>query len=103
MRVSWTALANAAGPVSAKPPTTAPTIHGAAKTPSATSTATSSERSPKTAPATRSASSRRPSPSSRAYTGMKEAESTPSPNRFCSTFGMRSAAVNAPASAEVLR
>jgi hypothetical protein len=103
MRVSCTALANAAGPVSANPPTTTPTIHGAAKMPRATSTATSSDRSPNTAPATRSASSRRPSPRSRAYTGMKEAESTPSPKRFCRTLGMRSAAVKAPASAELPR
>ena len=44
MRVSCTALAKAAGPVSAKPPTTMPTIHGAAKMPRATSTATSTEK-----------------------------------------------------------
>src|SRR5690349_18267212 len=34
---------------------------------------------------------------------MNDAESTPSPNRFCNMFGMRSAALNTPAASELPR
>ena len=50
--------------------------------------------------ATREASSRRPSASRRAYTGMNDADSTPSPSRFWSRFGIRSAARNAAAAGD---
>ena len=43
------------------------------------------------------AASSSPSARSRAYTGMNDAESTPSPKRFCRKFGMRNAALNASA------
>ena len=49
--------------------------------------ATTSASSAPTAPATRSASRRSPRATSAAYTGMNDAESAPSPNRFCRKFG----------------
>ena len=45
----------------------------------------------------------RSSSSSRAYTGMNDADSTPSPSRFCSRFGIRSAALKASAAAPTPR
>ena len=45
----------------------------------------------------------RSSSSSREYTGMNDADSTPSPSRFCSRFGMRSAALKASAAAPTPR
>ena len=47
------------------------------------------------APATRPASSFASRASRFAYTGMNDAESTPSPKRFCKKLGMRNAARNA--------
>ena len=54
-------------------------------------------RSESTALATRAASASSPFARSRAYTGMKDADKTPSPKRFCRKFGMRKAALNASA------
>ena len=66
--------------------------HGVSSTPINTRTLIASASSDATMPATRPAVSSSFSASSRAYTGMNEAESTPSPKRFCKTFGMRMAA-----------
>ena len=76
--------------------------HGVAATPASTSRDVTSARKASTAPATRLASSSSPRASSLppAYTGMKEAESTPSPNRFCRKLGMRKAALNASAASD---
>jgi hypothetical protein len=63
------------------------TSSGAASTPASTSSDTISASMLATAPATRRASSSRFSSISRTYTGMNDADSTPSPNRFCSRFG----------------
>ncbi len=41
---------------------------------------------------------RSPRATSGAYTGMNDADSAPSPNRFCRKLGMRNAALNASAS-----
>ena len=72
-------------------------MNGVASTPAKTRTETAIASSDATAPATRRASSRSPRARSRAYTGMNDAESAPSPNRFCSRFGMRNAARTASA------
>src|SRR6185312_12269330 len=77
--------------------------YGAAKMPTVTSTVATIASSENTAPATRPASASSPSASSRAYTGMNDADSTPSPNRFCRKFGILIAAVNASAESEVPR
>ncbi len=74
---------------------------GASSMPASTSTDTVSASSAATAAATADASrawsrARRP-----AYTGMKEADSTPSPNRFWRKLGIRNAALNASAASEV--
>ena len=61
---------------------------------------TISASSAPTAPATRSASRRSPRDSSAAYTGMNDADSAPSPNRFWRRFGMRNAALNASAASD---
>ena len=73
------------------------TSNGALPMPSSTSTAVTNASRVPTAPATRSASLRSPRASRLAYTGMNDADNAPSPNRFCSRFGMRNAAVNASA------
>jgi hypothetical protein len=53
--------------------------------------------------ATRSASASSLLPKSRAYVGIKEADSTPSPKRFCRIFGIRRAARNASAASVLPR
>ncbi len=75
----------------APPPARIPTSCGAARTPPRTMTEATSASALKTAPASSAASRFSPRASVPAYSGMKDAESTPSPNRFCSMFGMRNA------------
>src|SRR5260370_5343642 len=72
---------------------------GVASTPASTSTDITSISSAKIVRATCAASRSRPCARSPAWTGMKEPDSAPSPKRFCSRLGIRSAAVNASASA----
>ena len=76
------------------------TTSGVKSTPIRTMSEMKSARIVANTPATRPASSSFPSASSFAYTGMKDAERTPSPKRFCNEFGMRSAAMNAPVAIE---
>ena len=63
------------------------TSSGVASTPSSTSVPVTSASSAATAPATRAACSRSSRATSAAYTGMNDADSAPSPNRFCRKFG----------------
>ncbi len=72
---------------------------GVRNTPASTSTEVTSISRAATAPATRRASSFSPRATRFAYTGMKEAERTPSPKRFWRKFGIRKAALNASADA----
>ena len=73
---------------------------GVANTPTSTIAPTTIASSAATAPATRSAVFCSPRATSAAYTGMNEADSAPSPNRFCRKFGMRNAALNASAASD---
>ncbi len=73
---------------------------GVPSTQTSTRALTASAISENTAPATRSASLRSPFATSAAYTGMKDADSAPSPNRLLRKLGMRKPAVNASAAAE---
>ncbi len=100
MRTSRMAIARASP---SKPGATVSTKSGVASIPTATSRPVASASNPNTAPATRSASFESPFPSSPAYTGMNEPESTPSPKRFCRKLGMRSAALNTAAIPELPR
>jgi hypothetical protein len=70
---------------------------GASPIPRRASTPEASRSNPKTAPARARAVLLSGRSLKAAYTGMKEAERVPSPNRFRSVFGMRSAARNASA------
>ena len=74
----------------------------ASNMPATTSTAVRAHSNPATAPATRSDSGSSSS-TSLAYTGMNDAERTPSPIRFCRRFGIRSAALKASATAPTPR
>src|SRR5437870_1371781 len=78
-----------------KPGAIASISKGVARTPARTSIATIKASSDATAPATRSASRLSSRARRAAYTGMKEAESAPSPNRFCRKFGIRKPALKA--------
>ena len=80
-----------------KPLAITATSHGAVSTPVRTISEATSASIPATAPASRVASFSSPLPRSPAYSGMKEADRTPSPKRFCSMFGIRNAALNASA------
>ena len=78
-------------------------VSGPAKRiPIATTAAITAISSPRIFPASRLAASRSSS-SSREYTGMNDAESTPSPSRFWSRFGIRSAALKTSAVAPTPR
>ena len=74
---------------------------GRCRTPIRTMIDVVSAKSPAIAPAVRRASSSSFRASRPAYTGIKEAESTPSPNRFCRKLGMRNAALKASAASEL--
>ncbi|CAM3279919.1 hypothetical protein COSO111634_09790 [Corallococcus soli] len=86
-----------------KPGAMRSTNSGVASMPSATITLVASASRPNTAPATLSDSSASFLPSSWAYTGMKEPDSTPSPKRFCRKLGMRSAALKTAAASALPR
>src|SRR5436190_1769683 len=75
---------------------------GVANTPTRTSSDTTRARIDATAPATRSASRRSPFATNAAYTGMKDADSAPSPNRFCRKLGMQHVAANLAAERDLL-
>jgi hypothetical protein len=75
--------------------------HGARRTPASTRSDTAKPSSVATAVAVAAASRVRPAARRLAYTGMRDAESTPSPNRFCRKLGIRNAALNASAASDV--
>ena len=74
---------------------------GVSSTPASTSTETARPSSAATTPAAVRASSSRPRARNPAYTGMNEADSTPSPKRFWRKLGIRNAALNASAASDV--
>ena len=69
------------------------TMNGASGMPMQADGAGDASSNANAAPATRPASSVRPWPSSAEYAGMNDAESVPSPSKFCSTFGSRNPAL----------
>ena len=73
--------------------------NGATAIPSSVSTETAAINSPSTAPANARAPRSSPLASRVLYTGTKDAESAPSPNRLRTMFGMRRATLYASASA----
>ncbi len=74
---------------------------GVTTTPTSTNAEVISTSKEAIAPATFPASSFASRANKFAYTGMNDAESTPSPNRFCKKLGMRKAARNASAESEL--
>ena len=77
-----------------KPGVNTLTSNGASSTPSNEIAPATPSSNANAAPATRPASAVRPCPSSAEYAGMNDAESVPSPSKFCSRFGSRRPALN---------
>jgi hypothetical protein len=86
-----------------KPPATTVVSHGANSTPSADAAVTAAPSSPSEESAKCRASACFPWARSLAYTGMNDAESVPSPSRFCVMLPTRNAAASTSAKTEVPR
>jgi hypothetical protein len=98
MRTSVTVRARLAG---SNPGATSAVIAGAKAMPSSAATAETTRRIEATAPASARAARGSSLSTSRAYTGMKDAERVPSPRRLRTRFGILSAARTASAAAEL--